>query len=316
MTARGWGLRSCVARELLAELLGTAVLVLLGSAAAAQTVLSLHHHGGQMSSSLGWGLGVTLGMTVAGGVSGGHLNPAITVAMASVGRFPWWKVPHYLAGQYLGALVSSGLVFLVYWDALVWYEHDRGEYRSLPDTASIFSSFPGQHLSTGGAVLDQVVSAGLLLLSLSAITDPRNLRVGREVVPPLSGLTVLALGISLGHNCFSGCNPARDLAARLFTWLAGWGAGVFTYPTPAWWLLAPMLATHVGAVAGAWLYRLMVELHWPDQRYDSVGTGGSDSQASQYRQYENGYPAEQPGPATPTKESFQAELSRKLGAGM
>ena len=92
-----------------------------------------------------------------------------------------------------------------------------------------------------------------------------------------------------------------------------------------------MLATHVGAVVGAWLYRshlgpvlqsttvlyrLMVELHWPDQRYDSVGTGGSDSQASQYRQYENGYPAEQPGPATPTKESFQAELSRKLGAGM
>ena len=139
---------------------------------------------------------MTLGMTVAGGVSGGHLNPAITVAMASVGRldrsstadpsmssdrFPWWKVPHYLAGQYLGALASSGLVFLVYWDALVWYEHDRGEYRSLPDTASIFSSFPGQHLSTGGAVLDQVVSAGLLLLSLSAITDPRNLRVGREV---------------------------------------------------------------------------------------------------------------------------------------
>ena len=88
-----------------------------------------------------------LGMMVSGGVSGGHLNPAITVAIASIGKFPWWKVnirysgfnknfrfilcqvPHYVAAQYLGSLTASITVFLAYWDSLVWYEHDRGEYR-------------------------------------------------------------------------------------------------------------------------------------------------------------------------------------------
>ena len=65
-------------------------------------------------------MGVLLGVLVSGGVSGAHLNPAVTVAVASLGRFPWWKVPHYIAAQYLGAFIASGLIFLVYWDALVW----------------------------------------------------------------------------------------------------------------------------------------------------------------------------------------------------
>ena len=86
-----------------------------------------------------WGLGALLGTIVSGGVSGGHLNPAVTVALASIGKFPWSKVCpffhclfgltsliptvqvlHYMAAQYLGAFAASGVVFLVYWDALVW----------------------------------------------------------------------------------------------------------------------------------------------------------------------------------------------------
>ena len=93
-----------------------------------------------------------LGIMVSGGVSGGHLNPAVTVAVASIGKFPWRKVPHYLAGQYLGAFLASLTVFLVYWDALVWYEHDRGGYRTTPDTASIFSTFPAPHLTLAGDI--------------------------------------------------------------------------------------------------------------------------------------------------------------------
>ena len=112
--------------------------------------------GNFFSINWGWGLGALLGVLVSGGVSGGHLNPAISVALASVGRFPWRKVPHYLCAQYLGALAGAGLVFLVYWDALVWYEHDRAVYRSVPETAAIFTTFPGQHLSNIGGAFDQV----------------------------------------------------------------------------------------------------------------------------------------------------------------
>ena len=108
-------------------------------------------------------------MTVSGGVSGGHLNPAITVAVASLGKFPWWKVPHYLAAQYLGSLTASLTVFLVYWDSLVWYEHQRGEYRSLPDTARIFTTV---RLSSSG-------QSGLF----SSVPGPSSLLPGRSPRP-------------------------------------------------------------------------------------------------------------------------------------
>ena len=104
-------------------------------------------------------------------------NSQLTISHFSVGKFPWRKVPHYLAGQYLGAFLGSATVFCVYWDALVWYEHDRGSWRSTPDTASIFSTYPGPHLSLAGGILDQVVVTALLLTCVCAITDRRNMKV-------------------------------------------------------------------------------------------------------------------------------------------
>ena len=141
-------------------------------------------------------------------------------------------MPHYLAGQYLGAFLASSTVFLLYWDALVWYEHDRGTWRSTPETAGIFSTFPGPHLSLAGGILDQTVVTALLLTCVCAITDRKNMKVAavtvvtllsvlcqvsKQCVPLFIGLTVLAIGISFGYNCGYAINPARDLAPRLFT---------------------------------------------------------------------------------------------------
>ena len=186
------------------------------------------------------------------------------------------QVPHYLAGQYLGALAASGLVFLVYWDALVWYEHDRSVYRSIPETAGIFATYPSQHLSMAGGVFDQFLGTLLLLLCICAITDSKNMKLDKQMVPVGVGVTVLGIGLSLGHNCGYAVNPARDLAPRLFTMLAGWGPGVFTEYNH-WWIV-PVIACHAGAVAGAWLYYLAVEVNWPDEdeKYDSVGTGSQE----------------------------------------
>ena len=179
------------------------------------------------------------------------------------------QVPHYLLAQYLGALAGSGLVFLVYWDALVWYEHDRSVYRSIPETAGIFTTFPSPHLSMAGGVFDQFLGTFLLMLCICAITDPRNMKLEKQMVSVGVGVTVLGLGLSLGHNCGYAVNPARDLAPRFFTMLAGWGPGVFTQYNH-WWLV-PVIACHLGAVAGAWCYQLAVETHWPeDDDYDSV----------------------------------------------
>ena len=181
------------------------------------------------------------------------------------------KVPHYLAAQYLGAFLASGAVFLVYWDALVWYEHDRGGYRVTPDTAAIFGTYPGHHLTLWGGVGDQVVGTGLLLLCVCAITDRNNMRVSKQLIPLFVGLTILAIGVCFGYNCGYAINPARDFAPRLFSGefppphrvtilcllaLTGWGLDVFTY-SYHWWLV-PIIATHAGAILGAWLYYLAI----------------------------------------------------------
>ena len=142
-------------------------------------------------------------------MSGGLLNPALTVALAVVGKLPWRKVPHHLLAQYTAATLASALVFLLYWDALVWYEHQHGEFRSIPDTANIFSTFPGVHLSLLGGVGDQVLATALLALSVCSVRELSSL-------PTVTSITVLGLGVSLGYNCGYPLNPARDLGPRIF----------------------------------------------------------------------------------------------------
>lgn len=276
-------------REFLAEFLGTFVLVTFGTASVAQSVLSLSNKGDFFAVNWGWGLGVMLGLLVSGGVSGGHLNPAVTVAVATLGKLPWRKVPHYLAAQYLGAFLASGVVFLVYWDAIVWYEHDRGAYRTTPDTAAIFGTYPAQHLTFLGGVGDQFLGTGLLLLCVCAITDSRNMQVSKQFVPLFVGFTVLALGICFGFNCGYAINPARDFAPRLFTALTGWGLDVFTAYNH-WWVV-PIFATHIGAIFGAWLYYLAVEINWPKEENELLDYAGAQiRQDPTYIQYPNDSP--------------------------
>jgi len=251
-------------REFLAEFLGTFVLVTFGNGSVAQSVLSLQTKGNFFSINWGWGIGVFLGMVISSGVSGGHLNPAVSVALASLGKLPWRKVPHYLAGQYLGAFTASCTVFLAYWDGLVWYEHDRGAYRSIPETAAIFSTYPSPHLSYIGGIGDQFLGTFLLLVCICAVSDSRNMPEENQLirVPLVTGCSVLGLGISLGYNCGYAVNPARDLAPRVFSALTGWGPGVFS-AFNHWWVV-PVVACHLGAVAGAWLYYMVVERNWTE----------------------------------------------------
>ena len=126
---------------------------------------------------------------------------------------PWRKVPHYLLGQYLGALLGAGLVFAVYWEGLVWYEHHQGLYRTIPGTANIFTTFPSPHLSGLAGAGDQLVSTSILVLVICTLTD--NTKLSPLGLPAGVACTVLGLGTSLGLNCGAPLNPARDLAPRM-----------------------------------------------------------------------------------------------------
>ncbi|KAF4523345.1 hypothetical protein B566_EDAN005499 [Ephemera danica] len=181
----------------------------LGNSSVAQAVLSSQSHGQFFTINIAYGLAVTLAVLVAGGVSGAHLNPAVTLALALVGKFPFRKIPHYMIAQYLGAFVSAAVTLLVYQDAM--YNFDQGNRQILgpQGTGGIFATYPQTFVSLEVGLIDQIVATAILLLLICAITDPRNCRVSSGLAPLLVGLTVVCIGMALGFNCGYAINPAH-----------------------------------------------------------------------------------------------------------
>jgi len=244
-------------RELCAEFLGTFVLIMFGCAAVAQVQLSGEQNGSYLSINLGWALGVTLGVFVAGGVSGAHLNPAVTLAVALRRGFPWSKLLPYCLAQLAGAFVASAVVYVTYYDAIQAFDGGVRQVTGPQATAGIWATYPQAYLTPiVGGLIDQIVGTALLLLCIFAITDKRNLAPAPSVAPLLVGATVLVIGIAFGVNSGYAINPARDLGPRLFTFLAGWGGEVFRAGNGWWWI--PIVGPLIGGVLGAWIYDLLI----------------------------------------------------------
>lgn len=244
-------------REALAEFLGTCVLLLFGAGVVAQYLLSHGTAGNYLSINVSWGLGVTFGCYVAGGVSGAHLNPAVTLAFAVFRGFPWRKVAPYVIAQVAGAFVASAIVFLTYHEAFAAF--DGGVRQVLGDqgTAAIFATYPRPFLSTfPGGFIDQVVGTAILMGAIFAISDARNVPPPAGLAPFVVGLLVIAIGAAFGFNSGYAINPARDFGPRLFTAMAGWGAEVFRAGNYWWWV--PIVAPCIGALLGGWAYDALV----------------------------------------------------------
>ncbi|OFW43342.1 MAG: hypothetical protein A3J29_20205 [Acidobacteria bacterium RIFCSPLOWO2_12_FULL_67_14b] len=248
-------------REAAAEFLGTFVLIAFGAGVVAQTVLSKDVNGSYLAINIGWGLGVTFGIYTAAGVSGAHLNPAVTLALAVHRGFPWSKVLPYALAQTAGAFAGSALVFATYREA--WSAFDGGTrmVEGATATAGVFATYPQPYLSIAGGFVDQVVGTLLLMAGVLAVTDQKNAAPPGYLVAPVVGLLVVAIGVAFGFNAGYAINPARDLGPRLFTAVAGWGPGVFTAGGGWWWV--PVAAPCVGAVLGAWLYDVFIANHHP-----------------------------------------------------
>lgn len=249
------------AREAAAEFLGTLILIAFGAGVVAQTVLSRGANGSYLGINLGWGLGVMLGVYAAGGVSGAHLNPAVTLALALRRGFAWSKVAPYVVAQTAGAFAGAAVVFVTYQEAFTAY--DGGIRQVLGDhgTAGIFATYPQPFLSIMGGFIDQVVGTALLMAGVLAITDQRNNAAPGWLTPVLVGLLVVAIGVAFGFNAGYAINPARDFGPRLFTALAGWGGNVFSAGGGWWWV--PIVAPCIGAVVGAAVYDALVARHHP-----------------------------------------------------
>ncbi|XP_073509077.1 aquaporin-9 isoform X3 [Phyllobates terribilis] len=252
-------LSNSLAKETLSEFFGTCLLVTFTCCSVATSVLNYGSSGGILGTTIGCSLGVTMAVYATGGVSGGHVNPAVSFAMCMTGKLSWVKLPFYISAQFLGAFTGSAAAFGVYYDALMKYSGGVFTVVGPNATAHIFATYPSPYLSTLNGLADQMMSTALLLILIFAIFDKKNMPAPSGLEPIAVGLLILTLGLSLGSNSGCAMNPARDLGPRVFTALAGWGSEVFTAGNSFWWI--PVVGPMCGAVIGSYIYILCIQAH-------------------------------------------------------
>ncbi|XP_075995658.1 aquaporin-10b isoform X3 [Genypterus blacodes] len=254
-------IRNKLLRECMAECLGIYILILFGCGSVAQVTTTQEQKGQYLSINLGFALGTMFGVFVSRGVSGGHLNPAVSLSLCFMGRLSWVKLPFYVFSQVLGAFLGAATVALQYYDAIWSFSGGFLTVTGPTATAGIFSTYPADYLSLWGGVVDQIVGTAALLVCVLALGDPRNGPLHPGLEPILVGATVMVIGVSMGSNSGYAINPARDFGPRLFTFIAGWGGEVFKAGGGWWWV--PLVATSLGAVVGTLIYLLLIEFHHP-----------------------------------------------------
>jgi glycerol uptake facilitator protein len=233
----------------LGEFVGTALLVLFGDGVVANVALARTkgYQSGWIVIATGWGLAVTVGAYSVGTISGAHLNPAVTLALAAIGKFESAKVAGYLLAQFAGAFVGAALVWLAY----------LPHWTATPEPAAklgVFCTAPAIR-SSGANLLCEAIGTAALVFGALAIPSPANLAApgwSTGFGPLLVGLLVFAIGLSLGGPTGYAINPARDFGPRLAHALlpiTGKGGSDWGY---AW---IPVIGPIVGGVAGATLHR-------------------------------------------------------------
>jgi glycerol uptake facilitator protein len=244
-----------LAGELAAEFAGTLILILFGCGVVAQVVGGGGSLGDHDSIAWAWGLGVMLGVYVAGRISGAHLNPAVTFALAVFKGFGWRKVAPFMLAQLAGAFVAALLVRWNYTEVLA--KVDPGHTIK---TQGVFSTLPGNGtlpVSEWGALRDQIIGTAILLFLILALTDVRGTPPAANLAPFVIGLIVVAIGMAWGTDAGYAINPARDLGPRLASFLTGYETAFRDqYGNLYFWV--PIVGPLVGGLVGAGLYEALV----------------------------------------------------------
>lgn len=269
-----------IVRRTAGEIVGTFLLVFFGCGAVHVAVLT---DGllGLWQVGMVWGVSIMLAIYTVGGVSGAHINPAITLSLAAWNLFPRRLVPPYLAGQFAGAFLAAGALYVMFGAHLEAKERAKGVTRGEPGsvvtamcygeyfpnpgvlatgdgpfTAEAFSEVRGR-VSEPVAFFAEVLGTAILAFVVVAVTDAGNRTQPDKLWPTFVGLTVAALICviaPLTQACF---NPARDFGPRLFAYFAGWGEAAIPGPNGRGFMTVYLIAPVVGAVAGAGVYQLV-----------------------------------------------------------
>ncbi|KAK6008908.1 transporter, major intrinsic protein family protein [Ostertagia ostertagi] len=243
---------------------------------------------------------------LAASVSGAHLNPAISIAQCILGNIPGWKVILYSLAQLIGAYLGTAVSYFGHHDDLWKLDGGIRQVTGAQGTAGLFTTFPTAYMSTWGSLLDQIIGTAILAGLICMITDKRH-RIPAGFVPPLAGSIMSMVAMTFGANGGFAINPARDLGPRLFTLCAGYGWQVFScqqfgatavcYQSAArrylvkdasrfcagygWQVFSaygfyfwiPIVGPLIGAVLGAWIYKLFVGLHGLNEELEVSSKG-------------------------------------------
>src|SRR5213594_491373 len=238
----------------LAEVLGTMLLIVLGDGVVANVVLNMTkgQNSGWIVSTAGWAFGVAVAVYAVGAFSGAHLNPAVTIGLASIGKFAWSSVPVYIVAQMLGAFLGATVVWLAYLPHWPVTENQAGKL-------VVFCTAPAIR-NPGANLLTEIIGTFVLVLGVLAILTPKNLNPvhgwDAGFGPFLVGILVWAIGLSLGGPTGYAINPARDLGPRIAHALlpiAGKGNSDWGY---AW---IPVAGPIIGGLIAAFVYKTW----WP-----------------------------------------------------
>lgn len=231
----------------IAEIVGTALLITMGNGVVANVVLhkTKGNNGGLIAITFGWAIGVFIGVLTTANISGAHLNPAVSIGLAMIGKFSWTLVPGYLLAQLIGSMLGALMVWLIY----------RPHFDETKDAATqlaVFSTAPSIRNATQNFTTE-FLATFIFMLTVLFITKSTNSLGSLDALPV--ALVVLGIGLSLGGPTGYAINPVRDLGPRIMHSILpikGKGSSDWQY---AW---IPIIAPLGGAIAAALLYQFLV----------------------------------------------------------
>ncbi len=246
--------------QCVAEFLGTGLFLFFGASCLAAMKLAGAQFG-LWEICIVWGLGIALAVYLTAGVSGAHLNPAVTVGLWLFANFERNKVLPYCVAQIAGAFFGVAICYFLYHNLFVDYELAHNMVRGSEDSlylASIFSTYPHPAISVFQAACVEIVISATLIALILALTDDGNGVPRGALAPLLIGILVAVIGAATAPLTGFAMNPARDFGPKLFAYFAGWGNIAMTGGRDIPYFIIPIVAPLIGAIVGGAGYNYMI----------------------------------------------------------
>ncbi|KAL4930296.1 MIP/aquaporin family protein [Aspergillus undulatus] len=267
-----WGRVRYLVRQEIAEWLGATLAMTLGLCAGLSTYTSANSAGSFPSLAAAWGFAFMIGIYISGGVSGGHLNPAISISMSIWRGFSGRRCWTYALAQILGAMTATGIAYGLYRDAIMASAASSNVPPNQSGAKDALITLPKTFVAPAAAFFTEFVGSAIIMGAILALGDDANAPPGAGMQAFVIGILITVLVLALGYTTGGCFNPVRDLGPRLVMLMAGWGGNLFK-EYYAWWIWGPWAADISGMLFGGFLYDAIIftggesPVNYPQKRF-------------------------------------------------